>query len=166
MTNPKQSVEQLAAGQLDLVDRAALGRIATLYSQLDPMPDGLIDRVQFGMTLEALHSEIAELQRSADLVGVRSDGDDVSTVTFTSARLTTMVTLTVVSTDVVRIDGWVVPGEAMAIALRLVGGNLETVSDADGRFVFENVPRGLAQFVLRPPSDGDDSSVVTPSIEI
>jgi hypothetical protein len=166
MTNPKQSVEQLAAGQLDLVDRAALGRIATLYSQLDPMPDGLIDRVQFGMTLEALHSEIAELERSADLVGVRSDGDDVSTVTFTSARLTTMVTLTVVSTDVVRIDGWVVPGEAMAIALRLVGGNLETVSDADGRFVFENVPRGLAQFVLRPPSDGDDSSVVTPSIEI
>ena len=166
MTNPQPSVEEFAAGQIDRVDLAALERIANLYAQLDPVPEALVDRIQFGLTLDALHAEIAELQRSADLVGVRStDATDVQTVTFTSATYTTMVTITALSADAVRIDGWVVPGEGVVVDLRTLAEVLSVTADADGRFVFESVPRGLAQFVLRG-SDGDQPAVVTPSLEL
>ena len=47
--------------------------MAQLYDTLDPVPSGLVDRIQFGITLDALHAEIAELQRSGDLVGVRAE---------------------------------------------------------------------------------------------
>ena len=39
-----------------------------------------------------------------------------------------------------------------------------TMTDSDGRFVFDDVPRGFAQFVLRSP--GERPPVVTPSIEL
>jgi hypothetical protein len=168
MTNPAQrSVDELAAGQIDRVDLAALERIAGLYSQLDPVPDALLDRIQFGLTLDALHAEIAELQRSADLVGVRSEGvTEAQTVTFTSASFTTMVTITALSPEAVRIDGWVVPGNGVGIELRTTGETFVTSADADGRFVFESVGHGLAQFMLRPPADSGLGVVVTPSVEL
>jgi len=166
MTNPRPDETALAAGSIDAVDVATLQRIEALYGQLDPVPAGLIDRIQFGITLDALHAEIAELQRSADLVGVRSEGAaDAQTVTFTSARLTTMVTISRISADAVRIDGWAVPGAGVTVDLRTQGGTQTVVADDDGRFVFESVPAGMAQFVLRG-TDQADPPVLTPSIEL
>jgi len=43
---------------------------------------------------------------------------------------------------------------------------LQVTADADGRFVFEDVPRGLAQFVLRAPPGDRHPPVVTPSIDL
>jgi hypothetical protein len=168
MTNPgKPSIDALAAGQIDVVDIGALERIAQLYSQLDPVPENLVDRIQFGLTLDALHAEIAELQRSADFVGVRSEGAlEAQTVTFTSASFTTMVTITSTSAETVRIDGWVVPGNGVVVELRTVGETFSTEADDDGRFVFETVRRGMAQFVLRPPAAGGHAPVLTPSVEL
>jgi len=158
---------ELAAGQIDAQDARILTQTAALYDSLDPVPNGLVDRIQFGITLDALHAEIAELQRSGDLAGVRSsEATESQTVTFTSASLTTMVTITPTSADRVRIDGWAAPGGGVLVELRIVGAELNTTADADGRFVFEDVPRGLAQFVLRPASGAAQPSVVTPSIEI
>ena len=165
MTNARPDENELAAGSIDAVDLSVLDRIEALYAQLDPVPDGLVDRVQFGITLEALHAEIAQLQRSADLVGVRSDLTDAQTITFTSARLTTMVTISPISADLTRIDGWIVPGDGVTVELRTREGVHSTTSDADGRFVFESVARGMAQFVLRS-TDPDAAPVMTPSIEL
>lgn len=167
MTHPGPSEDDLAGGAIDAIDLTTLDRIEALYAQLDPVPTGLIERVQFGITLDALHAEIAELQRSADLVGVRSEGlADSQTVTFTSARLTTMVTISVISTEMVRIDGWAVPGAGVTVELRTQDGTLHTaVADEDGRFAFESVSRGMAQFVLRT-ADLTDAPVLTPSIEL
>lgn len=166
MTNSRPSDDELAGGAIDAIDLNVLDRIEALYAQLDPVPVGLVDRVQFGITLDALHAEIAELQRSADLVGVRSEGvTDSQTVTFTSARLTTMVTISPISPDAVRIDGWAVPGAGITIDLRTQSTTVSTVADADGRFVFESVERGMAQFVLRS-TDSADAPVLTPSIEL
>lgn len=165
MTNPRPDENELAAGSIDSVDLSVLDRIEALYAQLDPVPDGLVDRVQFGITLDALHAEIAELQRSSDLVGVRSDLADAQTITFTSARLTTMVTISPISTEFTRIDGWVVPGGDVTVELRTRDGVVSTAADADGRFAFESVHRGMAQFVLRT-ADPDAAPVITPSIEL
>jgi hypothetical protein len=164
-------LDEFAGAPLDDSDARLLEQVAHLYGVLDPVPDGLVDRVQFGITLDALHAELAELQRAGDLVGVRSEPttDDAQTVTFTSSTLTTMVTITTVSADRVRIDGWVAPACEAAVDLRLVGATLHSTCDADGRFVFNDVPRGLAQFVLRAPrelDDDDERAVVTPSITL
>ena len=167
----QRDLDELAAAPLDAGDARVLDQVAHLYDVLDPVPAGLVDRVQFGITLDALHAELAELQRAGDLVGVRSDAatDDAQTVTFTSSTLTTMVTITPISADRVRVDGWVAPATEADVDLRLVGETLQTTCDGDGRFVFADVPRGLAQFVLRPPRDADeddDRVVVTPSITL
>lgn len=165
-TWPRPSLEQLAAGQLDEDDVRVLGQAAQVYNAVDPVPSGLVDRIQFGITLDALHAEIAQLQRSGDLAGVRSeDATTTQTVTFTSARLTTMVTITEIDAERVRIDGWVVPGGGVSVELRLVNEVQSTAADADGRFVFPEVPRGFAQFVLRPPTSAQQP-VITPSVEL
>ena len=168
MTTPssRPDLDELAAGEIDATDLENLARVATLYDTLDPVPPGLVDRIQFGITLDALHAEIAELTRSGDLVGVRGEAtSEAQNVTFTSASLSTMVTITPTAADRVRIDGWIAPGAGVAVELRIATDVLTTTADADGRFVFEDVPRGLAQFTLRAPAAGTPP-VVTPSIEL
>lgn len=158
--------DALAAAPIDDTDLEVLARAARLFDALDPMPPRLPERIAFGLTLDALEAEVAELQRVGELTGVRADaGADVQSVTFTSSTLTTMVTITPAAADHVRIDGWVAPGGGVHVELRIVDQTLETTADSDGRFVFGDVPRGLAQFVLRPPS-GSSGPVVTPSLEI
>jgi hypothetical protein len=163
----RPGLTELSTAQVDAEDVRVLGRLASLYESIDPVPAGLLERLEFGITLDALHAEIAGLQRSDDLAGVRSgEATHAQTVTFTSASLTTMVTITPMSADRVRIDGWAAPGGGVLVELRTAGAQLHTTADADGRFVFDDVARGLAQFVLRAPAGTAHAPVVTPSIEI
>lgn len=162
----RPTLDQLAAGPLDGTDAEILAATAQLFDALDPMPAGLIERITFGITLDALEAEVAELQRIGDPVGVRSAAEgEIQTVTFTSSTLSTMVTITPTSPDRARIDGWVAPGGGVRVELRVIDRSLDAIADGDGRFVFDDVPRGLVQFVLRAPT-GDAKPVVTPSIEI
>jgi hypothetical protein len=164
MSSPGDAeLDRLATGELDADDVRILRRVARVYDAVDPVPPGLVDRLAFGITLDALHAEIAELQRDDALVGVRGADSDVESVTFTSASLTTMITLARTA-DRVRIDGWIAPGAGVTVELRVAGEQRSTTADEDGRFVFDDVPQGLAQFVLRAPSDA--RPVVTPPIQI
>lgn len=165
MTTPdERELDALAAGALDDFDEDALGRIAALYAKADPVPAGLVDRIAFGITLDALHAELAELERSPGLVGVRADEAVADTVTFTSASLTAMITVSASSVESARIDGWIAPSGVRMVELRTPTGTLQTESDEDGRFVLEGVSRGLIQFTFRD-SDGGHP-VVTPALEI
>jgi hypothetical protein len=163
MTTPSEPIGP--NGPLDDADARLLAAVADLYETLDPVPSGLVERVSFAITLDALEAEVAELSRSADLAGVRS-ASNAQTVTFTSSTVTTMVTISVLSSDRVRIDGWVVPGPRANVQLRTSAGEQETEADADGRFVFDDVPRGLGQFVIRQPESAGAAPVITPSIEL
>jgi hypothetical protein len=162
----RPTLEELAAGPVDAEDVRLLDQLARMYDTLDPVPAGLVDRLQFAITLDALHAELAELQRSGDLVGVRSGTAEAQNITFTSSHLTIMVTITPLSADRVRVDGWIAPGNGVAVELRLSRSIEHTVADDDGRFVFDDVPRGMVQFVLRPPESSEQSPVVTPALEL
>jgi hypothetical protein len=167
MTTPHDAeLERLAAGEIDDEDLRILGRIGRLFDALDPVPSGLVERVSFGITLDALHAEIAELQRSGDLVGARSDAStEAQTVTFSTASLSLMVTISPTSAEIARIDGWLVPAAPAEVELRTGAGSLRRTVEEDGRFVFEDAPRGLGQFVVRSTDDDSRAPVVTPSIE-
>jgi hypothetical protein len=163
----RPSIAELAAQPLDEHDLAVLDQLAAAFSAADPVPAGLVDRLQFAITLDALHAEIAQLTRMDELVGARTEAaSEAQTVTFTSQSMTTMITITPAGADRVRIDGWAADGGGIVIELRTVESRLQTQADEDGRFVFEEVPRGMAQFVLRPPADSGLPPVVTPAIEI
>ena len=144
-----------------------LARVANLFDALDPVPAGLVDRVQFGITLDALQAEIAELQRTADLAGVRSGAtSEAQTVTFTSASLTTMVTITPVSADRARIDGWARARGGFEVEMRTAGHSLRRRPMTTGGSYSRTWSAGWRSSCFVRPAGSHQSVVLTPSIEI
>jgi hypothetical protein len=170
MSTPDSAAElELAAGLLDPSDAALFNSIRAVYDERDPVPDGLVERIQFELTLDALHTEVATLmQLESATAGVRggSATESVRTVTFTSDSLTTMVTITPQPDRTVRVDGWAAPGAGVRVELLGSDGSQETTADEDGRFVFEGVQPGLAKFVLYVLKEGGPATVVSPAIEL
>jgi hypothetical protein len=170
MNDHDRSREDLLAGQLiDHEDAALLAELARIYEQLDPVPEGLVERIGFTLTLANLEVELARL--TADLrepVGARGE-ERARTVTFSSDSLTTMVTVTPQDTGEFRIDGWLAPGDALDVELRTDRGSLRTTADQDGRFEFIEVRSGLVQLVIHPTTGCVvrlGSPVVTPAMEL
>ena len=163
-------LEALESAPIDDADGRALATLRRIYELGDPVPPSLLDRVKFAITLDDLEAEVARLQREAvpELHAARSeDVLKAQTVTFTSETLTTMVTITPLATNGVRIDGWASPGAFLDVELRIGDETRHVVADEDGRFVFEQVAHGLAQLVLRQNGGGKgDHAVITPAIEI
>jgi hypothetical protein len=159
--------ETLASEPLDAQDGVLMQRIAALYESLDPVPHDLVERLQFGISLDALNAELAELQQLPMAMASRSaETSEVKTLTFTSDSMTTMVTISPSGPDRVRIDGWAAPGARVLVELRQVSGSQQTEADDDGRFVFEDVSHGLTRFVVRAPAPSTRQPVVTPAVEI
>ncbi|MEO8830641.1 carboxypeptidase regulatory-like domain-containing protein [Lapillicoccus sp.] len=163
-------LDELELGVVDDVDGRALATLRRIYEVGDPVPPSLLDRVKFAITLDDLEAEVAMLQRESlpELAGARSDDLlRARTVTFTSDTLTTMVTITPLENDGVRLDGWAAPGAFLNVELRIGEQTRHVTADEDGRFVFEHVDHGLAQLVLRQNEAREgDHPVITPAIEI
>ena len=158
----------LAAEPLDSTDAALLNSLRAHFDEHDPVPEGLVDRIEFELTLDALHAEVATLI-TMDLATthVRSAAtEDVRTITFTSESMTTMVTLTPQPDGTVRVDGWAAPCAGVRIEVLLPEGARETHADFDGRFVFEDLPSGLAKFALHVPRGEEFATVLSPTIEL
>lgn len=160
-------VDLLAGQPLDVSDFAVLKTLRAASDRLDPIPPGLVERIQFELTLDALQAEVATLtQLDLAAAGARGVTEEVRTITFTSDSLTTMVTLTPQDQGTVRIDGWATPGAGLKIEVLLIDGPRVTFADEDGRFVFESVPKGLAKFALQIPRGAEASTVLSPTIEL
>jgi hypothetical protein len=153
---------------LDDVDRMILAELRGLHDELDPPPEDLAERVRFALTLAALEAEVAELQEQSSLAQVRSEQlyATTDTLTFTSSSLSLMVTVTPDTTDydLLRVDGWLT-GPGIVVELSVGTQRLPATSDANGRLVWEGVPRGRARFLIHPASEGA-RPVVTPTIEL
>jgi hypothetical protein len=154
---------------LDDVDHEILDRLAGVQARLDPPPANLDERTTFVLELTTLDGEVARLREDL-LVGSGARAlQRTRTITFDADSCTIMVTIVERVDGLVRLDGWLAPAAALAVELRLAGtpdlpARSSTVtSNESGRFVFDRVPRGLAQLLVRPADTGA-ARVVTPSL--
>ncbi len=147
-------------------DDELLDALRTLWERRDPVPTGLVDRVQFAIWLEDLDTEVEMLALTSEIdvaAGARST-ETARTVTFSTDHLSIMITVSERPDGRRRVDGWVSPAASGQVVVRQVGGsNHEADVDADGRFALDDLVPGMAQLVLR--SEGGDA-VATPPIEL
>lgn len=150
---------------LDEQDVAVLAGLGRLLERMDPVPPRLVDRTLFALTLEALHTEVMDLQLlQAPELAVRGDVTvEARTITFTADPVTVMITLSVSPSGGVRVDGWAAPARRYEVELLRPGGSTQTQTDDDGSFVLPDVPPGPAGLVLR---HGTGPAVRTPVIEL
>ena len=167
--NDEPELDVQAHQLLDDADAAVIAELAQLYDRVDPVPDGLVERVGFTLTLANMEIELARLEHDyLQPIGARGE-ERARTVTFTADSLTVLVTITPTGTEQFRLDGWLAPGAGMRVELRLARSSNETNADDDGRFEFGRVPAGLAQLVFHPTEGGGAqllTPVVTPALEL
>ncbi len=158
---------------IDARDIANLAHVRDLFGHADPVPSDLAERVKFAITVHALHAEVAELMDSALLTtrGAEATVEPTPTesVTFTAASLSLMVSAGPMDSDEledrVRVDGWVTAPGARVEAVTAEGSS-SVISDANGRFVLDDLPHGPVHFVVTDPGNEDTRPVITPTIQI
>jgi len=153
---------------MDVVDVEILADLARIQMTLDPVPDGLVERSLFAITLAGLQAEVMELEYvRVPEMSVRGEAPPVEarTITFTAESLTVMITLSTRQDGRIRIDGWAAPAGELTVELHRPDGTVSTVADEDGRFVFDAVEPGAASLLLRAP-DAVGHAVTTPIIEL
>lgn len=144
-----------------------LGQVARLVDELDPVPDGLVERTRFAIAIEDIDAEVeleaARWSHERTLVGVR--GGAPGTITFYVGDLTVMVNVTRTG-ERQRIDGWLVPAGEHGVEVRVADNDTSsTTADVGGRFVLTGVPRGTTQILVRM-NGGKPRTVVTPTVEL
>ncbi|GAA5010791.1 hypothetical protein [Actinopolymorpha pittospori] len=150
---------------LDATDAAILRGLRRVVTAADPVPAGLVERIRFALALEDLEAEMMRLQEEPALAGVRTAEQATRTVTFESETFTIMISIRSSGEGAVRLDGWIAPAAAHRVELRLVGDRRVVMADEQGRFAYDDVPRGLLQMAVYNAS-GRPKSVVTPSIVV
>ncbi|MGA4669001.1 hypothetical protein ACPCG0_04245 [Propionibacteriaceae bacterium Y1923] len=144
-------------------DHALLDAIVEAQEAFDPLPAGLLERVEFAISLERLNAELATLTAD-ELVATRSDVQvSTDTITFTASSISLMIVLTPHG-DRVRIDGWVTGG-GVSVTLHTGAAAHRQVSDATGRLVWPEVAHGPVRFLVESDLPGA-RPVVTPTIEV
>ena len=158
---------------IDARDIANLGQIRDLFAHADPVPSDLAERMKFAITVHALHAEVAELMDSALLTTRGADSKveptPTDSVTFTAASVSLMVSASPSDQDDtdarVRVDGWVTSPGSQVEAVTIEGSR-SAISDANGRFVLDDLPHGPVHFVITDPDNEDVRPVITPTIQI
>jgi len=75
----------IAAQPLDDLDRIILDTVAEFFRAADPVPAGLTEDIKFALTVQAMHAEVAELQRvGAESALARSEYTQTQTLTFSA----------------------------------------------------------------------------------
>jgi hypothetical protein len=161
-------VSDFADQPLDADDLALLGRVAALHGLFDPPPVDLDERVRFAIALEDVDVEVARLGEEVLVGSGARTSERTRTVTFDAETRTVMITIVDRPDGLLRLDGWLAPAAPLRVDLRFpepAPARSVTADDA-GRFVFDEVPHGLAQLLVHPAEGGSGPRVVTPSLAL
>jgi hypothetical protein len=148
--------------------------LESLWADRDPMPEGLIERMQAVAAAEVTIAEtdldyelMMLIERSTELAGTR--GSTAYTLRFAGDDLDLLVRAGGSNGGAVtRLDGWIVPPAPVTVRAAEVGGaerSWEVQVDAQGRFEFTELPTGLYRLWLTPGQDGA-KAFGTPAFEI
>ena len=157
-----------AEGLLDDGDQTIMDRLAVLDNLLDPPPPGLDEQVSFAIALESVDAEVARLSEQLTVGSGARTSERTHSITFEAGSRTVLISIVARPDGQVRIDGWLAPAAALQVELRLPEPAPSRTATADeaGRFVFDRVPRGIAQLLVQPPPGGTVPRVVTPAFTL
>jgi hypothetical protein len=164
MTANDPRPEEMSRSDAELLDQ-----LQAMWESRDPVPEGLVERVTFAIGLDDLDVEMMRLTEEVLVPAGARGAEHVRTITFGGESITVMVTVSQEGHEAFRLDGWLAPAAALSIELRRSEGSVTTSSDEGGRFVFEEVPAGLAQLVLHPtPNSAVElrQDVVAPAVQL
>ena len=164
MTTNDPRPEDLTGADAELLDH-----LKAMWEARDPVPPGLVERVTFAIGLDDLDVELMRLTEEVLVPSGARGAEHVRTITFGGDSITVMVTVSQEGHEAFRLDGWLAPAAALSIELRRSEASVTTSSDEDGRFVFDNVPPGLAQLVLHPTPNAAvelRQDVVAPAVQL
>lgn len=158
-----------------------LGLVRQAYVAGDPVPGGLISRMQaaaagaaeesgLGLDLELML--LVESSSGVEAAGVRSaapaSARSAYTLRFAQSGVDVLVRVASDTDTTARLDGWVVPGSPMTVrAIRADEVRTPIVAvtlGASGRFELTSLPAGLVRLRFEP-ADGS-AAFLTPTFEI
>ncbi len=148
--------------------------VRTAWEERDPMPEGLIARMQAAAALASAELSFEDelmllVERSTQLAGTRG-ATAAYTLRFAAEGHDLLLRIATTG-EGARIDGWVVPAEPMTVeVLRTAGGADGTVEGSvavneNGRFELLGLAAGMLRIRLRP-HDPAATGFVTPTFEI
>ncbi|MEV6154666.1 hypothetical protein AB0L53_30400 [Nonomuraea sp. NPDC052129] len=100
---------------LDPTDESILDEIRKMFSVLDPVPETLVERVQFALDVETADAEVLRLREEAGLRAAARGGEESRTITFEGDDLTIMISVRV---QTQRLSGLCVPRMRAPLRIR------------------------------------------------
>jgi hypothetical protein len=155
-----------------LADEPLLVAVRRATDAVDPVPDGMVERM-VAVTRDIAHADpdlelqlMLVVERFAELVGTRG-GARSYTLRFGGEGVDLLVRVGVSEEEGrARLDGWLVPAESAPVQVREVGGEgrtYESLAEASGRFEFPDLPTGFYRVSLKLAGD---QTFGTPAFEI
>lgn len=154
---------------------ALLSVVRRVWEERDPVPDGLVERMQALVASEDTdwdYELLVLIERSHELAGAR--GSAAYTLQFAHGDVALLVRAAGAEDtgDSGRLDGWLAPAMAMTVRATLVEAGRkrsqewETDVDDRGRFEFRNLPKGLFRLWLVPRDSASARPFGTPAFEL
>jgi hypothetical protein len=163
----------------DLSREGLLKIVREVWEDRDPVPEGLVERMQSVVQAEAILAEVdldyellLLVERSTELAGARGTAAYTLRFAHSDDSGDTEVLLRAVANDAggARLDGWLAPPSPMRVRATEVtdhgeGRSYDVETDTRGRFEFADLPRGLYRLWLTPV-DAEGAAFGTPAFEI
>jgi hypothetical protein len=157
-------------------DDGLLAGVRSYWESRDPVPEGMMARLQTSAALAAsdlygvsLDIELMLLvERTEELAGTRGTSTSAYTLRFAHAGVDLLLRISTDSTTS-RIDGWVVPPSAITVVVQrtsATGWSDETSLEVGnaGRFELPDLAPGMLRLRLEPANGS--TSFMTPAFEI
>lgn len=146
-------------------DAQMFARLRSLWSEVDPMPAGLIDRMVAVVAADGLNREYALLTLVEGQLGAVRGEADALTLQFSDGATSILLHVTTTASGRRRVDGWV---DTAAAEIVLTQGEKarSTTPEETGRFVFDDVPPGLTRVQLTTVIGDETRTLATPQFEL
>ncbi|WP_309617736.1 hypothetical protein [Salinibacterium sp.] len=139
-----------------MTDTELFARLRQMWTDLDPMPDDLVDSILVALATEGLAVEyvmLTMLDTVPALAGVRGTSES-QTLEFTDGTLRMLLRVNSTGDGERRVDGWLTPASAMTVRLTQAHDEVTASISPEGRFEFEHIPTGRTRLWLEVDAIG------------